>query len=75
MNLTDIVHLLELDTVVEDDYNITGINTLKEAGAGEISFLSDSKYENDLGSTTASCCYFTCFKIPFITEECSSIVQ
>jgi len=55
MNLTDIVHLLEIDTVVEEDYNIIGINTLKEAKEGEISFLSDSKYENDLGSTTASC--------------------
>lgn len=55
MNLIDIIHLLELDVSIEDNCNITGMNTLKEAKEGEISFLSDSKYEKDLENTSASC--------------------
>ncbi len=48
MTLNDIIHFLELDTPSENNCDITGMNTLKEASAGEISFLSDSKYEKDL---------------------------
>ena len=54
MTLNDIIHLLEFDAPSEHNYNITGMNTLKEASAGEISFLSDSKYEKDLELTQAS---------------------
>jgi UDP-3-O-[3-hydroxymyristoyl] glucosamine N-acyltransferase len=54
MTLNDIIHLLEFDALSEHNCNITGMNTLKEASAGEISFLSDSKYEKDLESTQAS---------------------
>ncbi|MDO9305586.1 MAG: UDP-3-O-(3-hydroxymyristoyl)glucosamine N-acyltransferase [Sulfuricurvum sp.] len=54
MTLNDIIHLLEFDAPCEHNYNITGMNTLKEASTGEISFLSDSKYEKDLELTQAS---------------------
>jgi UDP-3-O-[3-hydroxymyristoyl] glucosamine N-acyltransferase len=55
MNLEDIVKFLELDISIEDNCAITGINTLKESTAGQVSFLSDSKYEKDLEFTHASC--------------------
>lgn len=41
-------------TGVESSSEITGMNTLKEASEGEISFLSDSKYEKELEGTKAS---------------------
>jgi len=39
---------------ITDSTEITGMNTLKNAIAGEISFLSDSKYEKELSETKAS---------------------
>ena len=39
---------------IESSTDITGMNTLKEASEGEISFLSDSKYEKELEGTKAS---------------------
>ncbi|MFA6628305.1 MAG: UDP-3-O-(3-hydroxymyristoyl)glucosamine N-acyltransferase [Sulfuricurvum sp.] len=53
MKLQEIALLLGCDGVT-DTTEIFGMNTLKEAGAGEISFLSDSKYEKDLSLTCAS---------------------
>ena len=54
MNLQEIVKLFEFDAVVENNITVTGMNTLKDAVEGEISFLSDSKYEKDLENTFAS---------------------
>lgn len=39
---------------ITDSIEITGMNTLKNAIEGEISFLSDSKYEKELSETKAS---------------------
>lgn len=39
---------------INDSIEITGMNTLKNAIEGEISFLSDSKYEKELAETKAS---------------------
>lgn len=36
------------------DCTISGMNTLKDAESGQLSFLSDSKYEKDLSDTKAS---------------------
>jgi len=41
-------------TDIQDSIEITGLNTLKNALEGEISFLSDSKYEKELSETKAS---------------------
>lgn len=54
MNLSEIAKLLNLECTSTHEYEITGINTLKDAQKGEISFLSDSKYEKDLSDTAAS---------------------
>ncbi|DAB38975.1 MAG: UDP-3-O-(3-hydroxymyristoyl)glucosamine N-acyltransferase [Sulfuricurvum sp. RIFOXYD2_FULL_44_160] len=39
---------------INDTIEISGLNTLREAVEGEISFLSDSKYEKELSDTRAS---------------------
>lgn len=54
MTLKEIVSFLGLSIPIEIDCEIQGLNTLKDAQKGEISFLSDSKYEKDLENTQAS---------------------
>lgn len=53
MKLFEIAALLGCSGV-EDSLDIRGMNTLREASEGEISFLSDSKYEKELEATKAS---------------------
>jgi len=53
MKLFEIAALLGCSGV-EDSIDIRGMNTLREAREGEISFLSDSKYEKELEGTKAS---------------------
>lgn len=53
MKLFEIAALLECSGV-ENAIDIIGMNTLREASEGEISFLSDSKYEKELEGTKAS---------------------
>jgi UDP-3-O-[3-hydroxymyristoyl] glucosamine N-acyltransferase len=54
MTLSEISKLLEIECLSSNDCEIIGINTLKDAHKGEISFLSDSKYEKELSGTSAS---------------------
>ena len=54
MTLQDIVNFLNVEISIEKDCDIVGMNTLKDAVPGEISFLSDSKYEKDLENTKAT---------------------
>ena len=53
MKLYEIAALLGCNDI-QDSIEITGMNTLKNALKGEISFLSDSKYEKELSETKAS---------------------
>ncbi|MFA6187653.1 MAG: UDP-3-O-(3-hydroxymyristoyl)glucosamine N-acyltransferase [Sulfuricurvum sp.] len=54
MTISDIAQLLQLECSSLCERQITGINTLKDAKEGDISFLSDSKYEKELSATSAS---------------------
>ena len=54
MTILDIAQLCEIECTSMDESVMSGINTLKDAQKGEISFLSDSKYEKDLATTNAS---------------------
>lgn len=54
MTLFDIAQFLAIEIGSENNCEITGMNTLKDAQSGEISFLSDAKYEKDLENTVAS---------------------
>lgn len=77
MTLDTIASLLQWELAAGSDKEISGINTLKESVSGEISFLSDSKYEKDLATTNASCVIIPAAKahllpshvIPICTEE------
>ncbi|MDD2266637.1 UDP-3-O-(3-hydroxymyristoyl)glucosamine N-acyltransferase [Sulfuricurvum sp.] len=53
MTLNEIASILEIEEI-HNTTEINGMNTLRDAKEGEISFLSDSKYEKDLSSTKAS---------------------
>ena len=44
---------------------LDGIATLKEARAGDLSFMSGAKYESDLSETSAS--------VVFVPEDCRQI--
>lgn len=62
---------------IESTVEITGMNTLSNAVQGEISFLSDSKYEKELSATRASAVILPASKvhllpdgvIPLVSEE------
>jgi len=69
VSLEDIIHLLELDVTLEHECDIMGMNTLKEATVGEISFLSDSKYEKDLETTGASCVILPASKVHLLPKN------
>ncbi len=70
MTLHDIAEHLALELVDFSAVEITGINTLKDAVAGEISFLSDSKYEKDLESTQATAVILPSKKAYLLPREC-----
>jgi len=53
MKLCEIAELLGCKGI-EDSIEIRGMNTLRDASVGEISFLSDSKYEKEISETRAS---------------------
>jgi UDP-3-O-[3-hydroxymyristoyl] glucosamine N-acyltransferase len=52
MNIKEITKLLEND-FSGDNFEVTGLNTLKDATSSEISFISNSKYVNDIKNTKA----------------------
>lgn len=54
MTICEIATLLNVECASTHEYEIMGINTLKDAQKGEISFLSDFKYEKELSTTRAS---------------------
>lgn len=53
MTLKEIASFLGCEGI-DNSVDITGMNTLSSAVAGEISFLSDSKYEKELSTTQAT---------------------
>ncbi|MEY4504833.1 MAG: hypothetical protein RL154_1129 [Pseudomonadota bacterium] len=65
MTLKQLANILNLD-YTGNDFEITGLNTLKEADENEISFLENQKYANDLADTKA--------KAVFIREEFVSLL-
>ncbi|QOP43673.1 UDP-3-O-(3-hydroxymyristoyl)glucosamine N-acyltransferase [Sulfurimonas sediminis] len=53
MKLSEIASILEC-SIADNDIDIVGINTLKDAKENEISFVSNSKYVKDLENTKAA---------------------
>ncbi|MBD3809673.1 MAG: UDP-3-O-(3-hydroxymyristoyl)glucosamine N-acyltransferase [Sulfuricurvum sp.] len=60
---------------IENHIEITGMNTLSEASEGEISFLSDSKYEKELLQTRASAVILPSSKSHLLPEGVIALVS
>ncbi|HEX5330445.1 UDP-3-O-(3-hydroxymyristoyl)glucosamine N-acyltransferase [Sulfuricurvum sp.] len=67
MTLQTIAELLGCQEV-KSSIHITGMNTLREASEGEISFLSDSKYEKELSQTRATAVILPAAKAHLLPE-------
>ncbi len=75
MTLNEITQHLALDLSNSQIIEITGINTLKDAVEGEISFLSDSKYEKDLENTQATAVILPSSKAHLLPENTIALVS
>ncbi len=51
--LEEIAEVIEADLVGDPDYEISGVATLQNAGAGQLSFLANRRYSRHLKSTRA----------------------
>ncbi len=74
MTLTEIGLFLGCEGI-ESRMEITGMNTLSEASEGEISFLSDSKYEKELAQTRASAVILPSSKAHHLPEGVIALVS
>ncbi len=74
MNLQEIALFLGCEGVASS-LEITGMNTLSDASAGEISFLSDSKYEKELSTTKASAVILPHSKAHLLPEGVIALVS
>jgi len=75
MTLNEITQYLNLELSTSQMIEITGINTLKDAVVGEISFLSDSKYEKDLENTQATAVILPSSKVHLLPENTIALVS
>ena len=55
MRLSEIALLLDAEVIGGPDINITGVCGLKDAKAGDITYISEKKYLKDALGTSASC--------------------
>ncbi|HLD24119.1 MAG TPA: UDP-3-O-(3-hydroxymyristoyl)glucosamine N-acyltransferase [Sulfuricurvum sp.] len=67
MKLYEIAEFLGFKEIT-DSIEISGLSTLREAACGEISFLSDSKYEKELSETKASAVILPASKAHLLPE-------
>ncbi len=73
MKLSKILKLLKIDKEFEED-EISGINDTTLAKRGEITFLSDKKYLEDLKKTNASYALVRESEREFAPKDCKAIV-
>ena len=73
MKLSRILKLLKIDKEFEED-EVDGINDTTLAKRGEITFLSDKKYLNDLKTTNASYALVKESEREFVPKGCKAIV-
>lgn len=75
MTVSEIAQLLQIECSSSDGYPITGMNTLKDAQKGEVSFLSDSKYEKELSTTCASAVILPANKANLLPEGVIALIS
>ncbi len=74
MTLSEIAAIIGC-SVEKGDAEIVSMNTLQHARAGEISFLSDGKYEKELASTNATAVILPASKASLLPEGVSALVS
>lgn len=74
MTLNDIASILGCN-ITEGSVEIISMNTLQGANEGEISFLSDSKYEKELSTTKASAVILPSSKASLLPEGVVALVS
>lgn len=74
MTLNDIASILGCN-ITEGSVEIVSMNTLQDANEGEISFLSDSKYEKELLNTKASAVILPSSKASLLPEGVVALVS
>ena len=73
MNLEEIASIINAE-FTGHSFNITGINTLKEASKNEISFVSNSKYIKDIQASTAGAIIVDSATKKFVPDSCIALV-
>ena len=71
--------LQEIATIINTEFSgnnfeVTGMNTLKEAGKSEISFVSNSKYINDIKDSKAGAIIVDSKTQEFVPDNCVALV-
>ncbi|MBN2870957.1 MAG: UDP-3-O-(3-hydroxymyristoyl)glucosamine N-acyltransferase [Campylobacterales bacterium] len=74
MKLNEIASIIG-SIVVSENVEIFSMNTLKNAQAGEISFLSDTKYEKELSETKASAVILPASKAALLPDGVVALVS
>ncbi|MDP1784877.1 MAG: UDP-3-O-(3-hydroxymyristoyl)glucosamine N-acyltransferase [Sulfuricurvum sp.] len=75
MTVSDVAQLLQIECSDSNESTISGINTLRDAAKGEISFLSDSKYEKELSSTKASAVILPASKSHLLPDNVVALIS
>lgn len=73
MDLKEIASIIEAE-LIGDNFEVSGINTLKNASKTEISFVSNSKYIKEIQDTNAGAVIVDKDTKDFIPEGCSALV-
>ena len=73
MNLKDIAKILSIETSC-DNFEVTGMNTLKDANKNEISFVSNSKYVKDIENSNAGAIIVDSSMKEYVPDGCVAMV-
>jgi len=73
MDLKDIAKIINSD-FSGDDFNITGMNTLKDAAKSELSFVSNSKYIKDIQNSNAGAIIVDSSTKEYVPDGCIALV-
>lgn len=74
MRLSEIASILGC-TAADENIEIVSMNTLQDAKAGDISFLSDSKYEKELAGTKASAVILPAAKASLLPDGVAALIS
>jgi UDP-3-O-[3-hydroxymyristoyl] glucosamine N-acyltransferase len=73
MNLKEITKIINCE-LNADNFNITGMNTLKDATKNEISFVSNSKYIKDIKTSKAGAIIVDKNTAEYVPDDCIALI-